>query len=321
MKATVINNFITFAFDDIIKFEQMKMIIPSYLKKGDQITIIAPSGKVNPEYVLHAKSVLESWGFCVESGEHVFTEYGRFAGTADERLSDLQRALDNPENKAIFCARGGYGVVHLLENLSLKLLKKNPKWLIGYSDITALHAKINNEGICSIHALMSSHLAKEDGQDEASLCLKDLLFGKSICYETKIHALNRTGKAKGVLRGGNLSVLYGLRGTPYDFSPENTILFIEDVGEKPYHIERMMYNLKLGGILQNISGLVVGQFSNCEEDKSMQKTIYESISDLISGYNFPVCFNFPAGHIKENFPLICGKVINLLVTEEIVTIT
>jgi len=297
------------------------IIIPPCLKKDDLITIVAPSGKVNPEYVLHSKSILESWGFRVELGEHVFIEYGRFAGTIDERLSDLQQALDNPENKAIFCARGGYGIVHLLEDLSLELLKKNPKWVIGYSDITALHAKINNEGICSIHAPMSSHLAEENGHDEASLYLKDLLYGKSICYKINTHPLNQLGEAKGVLRGGNLSVLSALRGTLYDFSPQNTILFIEDVGEKPYHIERMMYNLKLGGILQCISGLLVGQFSDCEEDESMYKTIYESISDLISGYDFPVCFNFPAGHVKENFPLVCGKTISLSVAKETVTIT
>ena len=297
------------------------MIIPPCLKNGDRITIIAPSGKVNIEYVLHSKYVLEKWGFCVEVGEHVFSEHGRFAGTANERLSDLQKALDRPENKAIFCARGGYGIVHLLENVSLKLLKKNPKWLIGYSDITALHAKINNDGICSIHAPMSSHLAEKNGQDEASLYLKDLLLGKSVDYKIKTHVLNKTGEAKGVLRGGNLSVLNGLRGTPYDFLPENTILFIEDVGEKPYHIERMMYNLKLGKVLQNISGLLVGQFADCEEDESMNKSIYQSISDLVAEYNFPVCFNFPTGHVTENFPLVCGKTIDLLVTEETVTFT
>jgi len=294
------------------------MITPPHLKKGDLITIVAPSGKVNLESVLHSKSVLENWGFRVELGEYVFTEYGRFAGTVDERLSDLQKALDNPENKAIFCARGGYGVIHLLENLSLELLKKNPKWLIGYSDITALHAKINNNGICSIHAPMSSHLAEENGNDEASLYLKDLLFGKSAGYKIDSHPLNRIGESKGILRGGNLSVLSALRGTPYDFPPENTILFIEDIGEKPYHIERMVYNLKLGGVLQKISGLLVGQFSDCEEDESMHKTIYESISDLVSEYDFPVCFNFPTGHVKKNFPLICGATMNLLVTEETV---
>jgi len=297
------------------------MILPPFLNKGDLITIVAPSGVVNPDYAFHSKSVLESWGFRVELGDYVFNEYGRFAGTVDERLSDLQKALDNPENKAIFCARGGYGMIHLLENLSLESLKKNPKWVIGYSDITALHAKINNSGICSIHAPMSSHLAKEDGNDEASLYLKDLLFGKSISYEIKAHPLNRNGAAKGALRGGNLSVLSALRGTPYDFSPENTVLFIEDIGEKSYHIERMMYNLKLGGVLQNISGLLVGQFSNCEEDELMGRTIYEFIADLVSEYDYPVCFDFPVGHVKENFPLICGGMVHLQTYTQISQIT
>ena len=211
-------------------------------------------------------------------------------------------------------------MIHLLENLSLESLKKNPKWVIGYSDITALHAKINNNGICSIHAPMSSHLAEEDGHDEASRYLKDLLFGESIGYKIKSHSLNRIGEAKGVLRGGNLSVLSALRGTSYDFSPENTILFIEDIGEKPYHIERMMYNLKLGGVLQNISGLLVGQFSGCEEDESMHKTVYQSIANLVSGYNFPVCFDFPTGHVKKNFPLVCGKIMDLSISLEQVSL-
>ena len=288
----------------------------SPLQKKDLITIVAPSGKVNPEYVLHSKLVLESWGFNVELGKHVFNEFGRFAGTPEERLFDLQQALDNPENKAVFCARGGYGVVHLLETLSLEQFVKNPKWLIGYSDITALHAKINNEGICSIHAPMSSHLSEENGNDKASLYLKDILWGKFPSYAIKSHSLNRNGKAKGILRGGNLSVLCGLRGTPYDFPKQNTILFIEDIGEKPYHIERMLYNLKLSGILRDISGLVIGHFSDCDEDESMNKTIYESIADLVSEYNYPVCFDFPTGHVKDNYPLICGNTTNLQVSEK-----
>jgi len=291
------------------------MTIPFFLNIRDLITIVAPSGKVNPEYVLRSKFVLESWGFRVELGKSVFNEYGRFAGTPEERLYDIQTALDNPESKAVFCARGGYGVVQLLENLSLESFKKNPKWLIGYSDITALHAQINNAGICSIHAPMSSHLA-EKGNDKASLYLKDLLFGKSICYKIKTHPLNKPGEVKGILRGGNLSVLSGLRGTPYDFPASNTILFIEDVGEKAYHVERMMYNLKLSKVLQNISGLIVGQFSECEEDPLMKKSIYESIFDLVADYNYPVCFNFPVGHVKNNFPLICGKNTALQISPE-----
>ena len=284
---------------------------PPALNKGDLITIVAPSGVVNPDYVLHSKSVLESWGFNVELGKNVFKKYGRFAGTPKERLSDLQQALDNSESKAVFCARGGYGVVHLLEDLSLKQFCKNPQWVIGYSDITALHAKINNKGICSIHAPMSSHLSEEAGNDKASLYLRSMLFGETLSYTITSHPLNRIGKTEGILRGGNLAVLSSLRGTRYDFSPKNTILFIEDVGEAPYRIERMMYNLKLGQIFRNISGLLVGQFSNCEEDESMGRTIYEFIADLVSEYDYPVCFNFPAGHVKENYPLICGGKIQI----------
>ncbi|MCL2650579.1 MAG: LD-carboxypeptidase [Candidatus Azobacteroides sp.] len=294
------------------------MVLPPSLNKGDLITIVAPSGKVNPEYVLRSKSVLESWGFRVELGKSVLNEYGRFAGTPQERLYDLQKALDNAENKAVFGARGGYGIVHLLENLSLKSFKKNPKWVIGYSDISALHAKINNTGICSLHAPMSSHLSEESKDDKASHYLKQILSGQFPTYEIEPHPLNRIGKITGILRGGNLSVLSSLRGTPYDFPASNTILFIEDVGEKPYHIERMMYNLKLSKVLQNISGLIIGQFSNCEEDPSMNKTIYKSIADLVADYNYPVCFNFSVGHVKDNYPLVCGKNTALQITENAV---
>ena len=294
------------------------MIIPPRLKKGDLISIVAPAGKVNPEYVLQSKTILESWGYRVELGEFVFNQFGRFAGTREERLSDLQKALDNPESKAILCARGGYGVVHLLQNLSLKNFKEKPQWIIGYSDISALHAKINNAEICSLHAPMSSHLSVEDENDEAVSYLKKALCGKFVSYEIEPHPLNKIGNSRGILRGGNLSVLSGLRGTPYDFPCTNTILFIEDVGEKSYHIERMMYNLKLGGILQAISGLVIGQFSDCEEDGLMKKSIYESISDLVAEYDYPVCFNFPVGHVKDNYPLICGKIIALNVSSKAV---
>ncbi len=285
-----------------------------FLQKNDLISIIAPSGKVNKDYVINSKKLFERFGFQTKLGSHVFSQYGRFAGTQDERLSDLQEALDDPQSKAIFCARGGYGVIHLLEKLSLNQFNKNPKFIIGYSDITALHSVINNAGICSIHAPMSSHLSEEH-EDAATLYLMDLLSGKLPGYQIDFHHLNKTGQAKGILRGGNLSVLASLRGTPFDFPAENTILFIEDISEQAYHIERMMYNLKTGGILKKISGLIVGQFSDCEEDESLCKTIYQAIFDLVSEYNYPVCFNFPVGHVKDNYPMICGAVVHLSVND------
>ena len=281
------------------------MFYPNTLRSGDRISIIAPSGVVEPKYVEETKAIFENWGLNVTLGEHIFKKYGRFAGTESERLYDLQNSLDNPNIQAVFFARGGYGIVGILNRISLDKFKQNPKWLIGYSDITALHALISKTGICSLHAPMSSHLAQEKGNDKSSLFLKQILFGERPEYIIKNHALNRKGVCTGYLRGGNLSVLAGLRGTPYDIPAEkNTILFIEDINEQAYHIDRMMQNLKLGGILEKISGLIVGQFSGCNDDPKMNYSIYESIFHLVEEYDYPVCFNFPTGHVDINYPMI-----------------
>ncbi len=285
------------------------IIYPPELKPGDTISMIAPSGKVNPEYVSGAKQVLEQWGLTVRETRSLHGAFGRFSATDDTRLNDLQNNLDDPEIKAVFCARGGYGIVRILDRISLRRLKKHPKWIIGYSDITALHALLSKNRICSLHAPMSSHLATE-GMDEATQSMKQILFGKKQSYTIKPHPLNRTGTCTGTTRGGNLSVLYGLRGTPYDLQTENTILFIEDLNEQAYHIERMLYNLKLGGVLKKLSGLIVGKFAGCEDDPLMHRSIYESIRSLVEAYDYPVCFDFPVGHVKENVALIeSGKAI------------
>ena len=280
------------------------MFYPNTLRPGDRISIIAPSGVVEPEYVEKTKAIFENWGLNVTLGEHIFNKYGRFAGTESERLYDLQNSLDNPNIQAVFFARGGYGIVGILDRISLDKFRQNPKWLIGYSDITALHALISGTGICSLHAPMSSHLAQEGGNDKSSLFLKQILFGEKPEYIINNHALNRKGSCTGYIRGGNLSVLSGLRGTPYDILTENTILFIEDTNEQAYHIDRMMQNLKLGGILEKISGLIVGQFSGCNNDPKMNCSIYESISHLVEKYDYPVCFDFPTGHVDVNYPMI-----------------
>ncbi len=280
------------------------MFCPNALKAGDRISIIAPSGVVEPEYVEKTQAIFKNWGLKVTLGEHVFNKYGRFAGTESERLYDLQNSLDNPDIQAVFFARGGYGIAALLSRISLDKFKQNPKWLIGYSDVTALHSFISKIGICSLHAPMSSHLAQEGGSDQSSLFLKQIIFGEKPEYRIKNHPLNRPGICTGYVRGGNLSVLSGLRGTPYDLQTKNTILFIEDVNEQAYHIDRMMQNLKLGGILDKISGLIVGQFSGCEDDPKMNCSIYESIFRLVEEYDYPVCFDFPVGHVDINYPMI-----------------
>jgi muramoyltetrapeptide carboxypeptidase len=280
------------------------MLYPNALKPGDRISVIAPSGVVDPEYVEKARTIFERWGLKVILGEHLFKEYGRFAGTESERLDDLQNSLDSFDIRAVFFARGGYGAVGILDRISLDKFKRNPKWLIGYSDITAIHSLMSGAGICSLHAPMSAHLAEEGESDEASILLKQVIFGEKPKYQIKNFPLNRTGSCSGYIRGGNLSVLAGLRGTPYDIQTENTILFIEDINEEAYHIDRMMYNLKLGGVLGKISGLIVGRFSGCKDDPLMNKTIYESIFQLVEEYDYPVCFNFPVGHTKYNYPMI-----------------
>lgn len=303
------------------------MIIPPFLQKGDCIRLVSPAGAINPDFVKGAEDCLTSWGLNVQTGENTTKQEGRFSGTVAERLSDLQQALDDPKCKAIFCTRGGYGAVHLIDKIDMEAFRKNPKWLIGYSDITMLHSLLQREGYASIHGGMAKMLAMQmdknliKADSEPAEKLHDLLWGDLPEYHIHTHPLNRYGENSGTLRGGNLSILYSLRGTPYDHIPEKCILFIEDIGEQPYVIDRIMHNFKLGGILKNLSGLIVGQFTDYNEDPSFGKTVYEIIADAVSEYAYPVCFNFPTGHTDHNLPLIVGCAVNLKVTAEGVELT
>lgn len=298
-----------------------KLQLPPFLNIGDWVTIVSPSGKIDSNFIKGAKKRLESWGLKVNIAKHAGCEHGRFAGSTKQRLSDLQDALDCEKTKAILCSRGGYGAIHLIDKLNFEKFAANPKWLLGYSDITLLHALMQQKGYCSVHSLMARHLAVEDKEDVNSLHLKNILFGKIPTYHIPKHKLNRKGVCKGIIRGGNLSVLYGLRGTPYDLIAKGTILFIEDIGERPYHIDRMMNNLKLGGILENLSGLIVGQFTEYEEDCSIGKEVYDMIAEIVAPYSYPVCFDFPVGHITNNVPLICGADTELSIDNDGATLT
>ncbi len=280
------------------------MQFPPFLKPGDQVRIISPSGKIDPALINGAVDRLHHWDFNPVCGRYAKCTHGRFAGTVDERLYDLMEALYDSSVKAIICSRGGYGAIHLLDLVDPEVIRQNPKWLIGFSDITALHALMQNTGMASIHAPMARHLAEED--DFSAAALRNLLLGEIPHYSFESHSLNREGECSGVLRGGNLSVLLGLRGTKYDFPAENTILFIEEIGEEPYHVERMMLNLKMSGVLSKLSGLIVGQFTDFEEDPGMFRSVNEIIADTVSDYDYPVAFNFPIGHVSQNYPLICG---------------
>lgn len=272
--------------------------------------IVSPAGKIDSELVEKTASIFTGWGFRVAISPHALGESGRFSGSVQERLSDLQSAMDDPEIKAIFCSRGGYGVVHLLDKLDFKGIKKHPKWLVGYSDITALHATFQKNGVMSMHGPMAKHFADEGDTDFAVRQIKSVLEHGTIDYlvpTTGFQNLNRPGKDSGLLFGGNLAVFCGLLGTGMMRIPESGILFIEDIGEEPYKIDRYIYQLKLSGIFNRISGLMVGRFTDYVEDDNMYAPLLESISAAVSEYDFPILFNFPIGHVKENLPVIMGK--------------
>jgi muramoyltetrapeptide carboxypeptidase len=294
---------------------------PPYLKPNDQIRIVSPSGNIEPKYIVGAKKTLSSWGLNATEGEFARTKYGRFAGTEAQRIADLQEALDDPSVNAILCSRGGYGVAQIIDKLDFSTFAKSPKWLIGFSDITILHNAISNLGIASIHGIMAKHLTQFPADSIHVQKCREILFGQMPTYVVPKHRLNKVGIAQGKLIGGNLSVLIGLRGSQFDLDYNNNILFIEDIAERPYHIDRMMQNLRFSGALAQLSGLVVGQFSDCDEDPLMKKSVAQIIASAVSEYDYPVCFNFPAGHVDNNFPLKLGETVQFEVTKRAVILT
>ena len=291
-------------------------MIPSFLRAGDNIHIVSPSGAIQPGFIDGATKLLSSWGLKVTEGKYARTEYGRFSGTKDERVADLQQALDDPNVKAILCSRGGYGLAQIIDKIDFSSFAKSPKWLIGFSDITILHNAITALGIASMHGIMTKYLTELPEESDQITSFKNLLFGTPSNFSIKPEAENRPGRAVGKLIGGNLSVMMGMRSTPFDLDFHNNILFIEDVGEKPYQIDRMMQSLKLSGVLKQISGLVVGQFSDYDEDPLMMQSVAEIILAAVSEYDYPVCFNFPAGHVDYNLSLILGEQAELFVESD-----
>lgn len=296
------------------------IIIPPRLRQGDRAVIISPAGSTEAEYISGVVSCLESWGLEVALGSFAQGSYGRYSGTVEQRLLDLQSAMDDEHVRLILCSRGGYGTVHLLEQLDFTQITKQPKWLVGYSDITAIHQAFRHNNLVSLHAPMARHLA-ESPDNESSSYLKQILFSdKKTVYKAPPHLFNIKGNSQGTLFGGNLAVLCGLSGSRYMQTSGNAILFIEDIAEVPYKIDRMMWNLKLSGVLAGLSGLIVGQFTDCEEDPLLCTTIYELIGDMVKEYNYPVVFNFPVGHTDTNYPMIHGADICLSVEDESVIV-
>lgn len=283
------------------------MIKPQFLQKGDKIAIVSIAGKIAKEKVINAVKFYESWGLEVVLGESVFSEFNQFAGTDEQRIADFQKMLNDNSIKAIFSSRGGYGSARVLDKIDWTNFIQNPKWIIGYSDITAVHAVVNKLGIASIHGNMPTNFPQFPAEDNATKLIKSYLFGEKNNFEFNSNKLNKIGNAKGVLVGGNLSILYSLRGTKFDIDYSDKILFIEDLNEYLYHLDRMMMNFKLGGIFSQIRGLIVGAFSDMKDSQTpFGKDANEIILEFVNNFNIPVCFDFSAGHIKENFPLILG---------------
>ena len=275
------------------------MIIPAKLKVGDKIGIISSARKITKEELNSAIKILESWGLKVVFGINLFEEDNQFSGTIEQRTSDLQSMIDDNSIKAILCARGGYGTVQIIDSINFTNLRKNTKWIIGYSDVTVLHSHLNNLGIASLHATMPINF--KSNTKESLQSLKNSLFGNLNRIECKAHPFNKFGKIEGDIVGGNLSILYSLLGSQSDIDTIGKILFIEDLDEYLYHIDRIMMNLKRNGMLRNLKGLIVGGMSDMNDNSiSFGKTAEQIILEYTKDYDFPICFGFTAGHLDDN---------------------
>ncbi|WP_204344315.1 S66 peptidase family protein [Psychroserpens algicola] len=308
------------AQDKSVLKNQAVLIQPPYLKAGDTVAIVAPSGilKNRDEEVERAVKLLHSFGLKTVVGKHVFKQADHFAGTDDERCEDFQNALDDPSIKAIWCARGGYGAVRILDKLDYTKFKKHPKWLIGYSDITALHNQIHNEGFQSIHALMGVSLTKDlEDIKETVATFKSTIFGKPVNYTLNGSEYNRTGEASGPLVGGNLTMLHTMLGSKTSIDTSGKILFIEEIGEYKYHIDRMLQSMKRAGYFDNCNGVLVGDMTKLRKNTTLWGTSVEQlILDALSDYDFPIAFNMPAGHEPDNRAMVLGHQITLKVSKD-----
>ncbi len=294
------------------------MITPNTLQKGDTIAIVSTARKLKKEELQPALKILESWGLKAVLGKTIGAEENQFAGNEELRAEDFQQMLDNPKIKAIWCARGGYGTVKMIDMLDFSAFQKNPKWIIGYSDVTVLHSHIHNLGIETLHAQMCLDI--ENKTEEARESIRKVLFEQEYSIAFNVNTFNKTFQQKHQLSsiqskivGGNLSVLYSLCGSSSAINTDGKILFIEDLDEYLYHIDRMMMNLKRNGVFKNLKALIVGGMTDMHDNRiPFGKTAEEIILDAVKDYNYPVFFNFPAGHIKDNQALIFGREVKLI---------
>ena len=291
------------------------MLKPPALIKGDKIGLVAPARKIKPDEIDKAIEIIESQGFVPVYDENLFAIENQFAGSDQLRTSIIQQMLDDTEIKAIFCVRGGYGSVRIIDLLNFESFKKHPKWFVGYSDVTVFHSHINkNLDVQTLHASMPINFPENTAL--ALNGLFEVLKGESPVYITEINPMNKKGITEGILTGGNLSVLYSLMGSGSFPDMENKILFIEDLDEYLYHIDRMMMGLKRAGMLDKLNGLIIGGMTDMNDNEvPFGKTAYETIKEAVAAYDYPVCFGFPAGHFNNNRPLIMGAKVKLDVND------
>jgi muramoyltetrapeptide carboxypeptidase len=303
-----------FVLQSIKSQAQMNMMTPARLQKGDTIAILATARKNIDDNLKPALDLLHSWGLEAVIGSSIGLDDNQLAGTDAQRAADFQAQLDNPNIKAIWCVRGGYGTIRMIDLLDFTQFKENPKWIIGFSDVTVLHNHLNTMGFKSIHGIMPISVPKASPQAIESL--RKSLFGEKIIYEIDPFTMNRFGTASGELVGGNLSILYSVLGSPSAIDCTDKILFLEDLDEYLYHIDRMMMNLKRNGCLESIKGIIVGSMTKMKDnDIPWGKNALEIIEDVTKKYNIPVLYNFPAGHIQDNRALIMGSKVTIDVNE------
>jgi muramoyltetrapeptide carboxypeptidase len=282
----------------------MKFLKPKTLQQGDTILLISTARARAPELIEPAISILKDWGLRIECGKNLYKKFNQFAGSDEERLEDLEWAIHHPVAKAVLMAGGGYGTLRVIDQVDFSQLKQYPKWFIGYSDATILLARLFKLGIECVHGPVAFQLYRNQA---TAVHLKDLLFGKWQEYKTTSHQLNRLGSGKGKIVGGNLSLIYALSGSKDEIVTSGNILFIEDIDEQLYHIDRMMLQLKRSGKLKDLAGLIVGGLTDMKDNAvPYGSTAEEIIYDAVKEYQYPVCFGFKAGHIDENYAFPIG---------------
>lgn len=300
----------------------LKCVAPPFLKKGDKVALISPSYSTPMENIEKAAAVLRGWGLEPVIGPNVEKlDAGKFAGTVAERTADVRWALKDPEIKAIICNRGGYGSIQIVDQLALEEFTNNPKWIVGFSDITTLHGMLSNAGVMSIHGTMSTFLASSGGTDQTSTLMRDLLMGSVPKYSVPAHSQNITGKASGTLVGGNICTFVPLLGSKADATAHgDIILFIEEIGETLHNIDRLFNMLRLNGVLARCKGVVLGEFVSCSTDLAYF-SVEHMLHQYLVKYNIPVLCGFPAGHDSKNLPLVMGAPVTIDVRPDGSTLT